>query len=235
MSGQMVEIQSQEGKAFQAYLALPNGTGAGAAVVIASSVHGIDRDHQSIADEFASHGIIALAPDLFWRSIPGPLPRGDTRTPGRAQPREEKIRIGESDMTDALSYLRSLDCFDGRAIAVGFCYGGPFAILGPKRLGYAAGISCHGSKMGSYLEELEGVEAPVAIIWGDEDHAAPPEILRSFEAASQRMPNFEHVILPGIRHGYMLRGNTRSFDQAAYDWTMQKAVKFVEALPRRPN
>ena len=39
--------------------------------------------------------------------------------------------------------------FNGRAIAAGFCYGGPYAIIGPKRLGFAAGFSCHGSQMGS--------------------------------------------------------------------------------------
>ena len=34
---------------------------------------------------------------------------------------------------------------------MGFCYGGPYAILGPKRLGYAAGISCHGTQMLDYI------------------------------------------------------------------------------------
>ena len=33
--------------------------------------------------------------------------------------------------------------------------GGPYAILGPKRLGYDAGISCHGTQMLDFLPELE--------------------------------------------------------------------------------
>ena len=47
------------------------------------------------------------------------------------------------------------------------------AILGPKRLGYDAGISCHGSQMLDYIGELDGVTAPVCISWGDQDHRAP--------------------------------------------------------------
>ena len=49
-------------------------------------------------------------------------------------------------MADTLTHLKTLTEFNGRAAAIGFCYGGPYAILGPKRLGYAAGISCHGTR-----------------------------------------------------------------------------------------
>jgi carboxymethylenebutenolidase len=38
------------------------------------------------------------------------------------------------------------------------------AILGPKRLGYDAGISCHGTRMLDFIGELKDVTAPVCII-----------------------------------------------------------------------
>src|SRR4029077_8624568 len=98
--------------------------------------------------EFAAHGYIAAAPDLFWRTIPGPLTRADSDlTTRRGQPRAEKIKTGEADMADTLAGLQTLPGFNGRAAVMGFCYGGPYAILGPKRLGYAAGISCHGTRL----------------------------------------------------------------------------------------
>ncbi len=62
---------------------------------------------------------------------------------------------------------------NGRAAVIGFCYGGPYAILGPKRLGYEAGIACHGSQMFDFIDELEGLDLPVCLIWGDQDHQAP--------------------------------------------------------------
>ena len=52
-----------------------------------------------------------------------------------------KIEAGEADMADTLAEVRKLPQYNGRAAAMGFCYGGPYAILGPERLGYAAGIT----------------------------------------------------------------------------------------------
>ena len=80
---------------------------------------------------------------------------------------------------------------------MGFCYGGPYAILGPKRLGYDAGISCHGTQMLDYIKELDGVTEPVCIIWGDQDHRAPKEVLDAYRPVPARMKNVELHIFPG--------------------------------------
>src|SRR5580704_14202037 len=100
MSGQTVKIRSSEGGEFDCYLVAPNsdapksdGTKTDAtmpAIVLASAVHGVDTDIRAIADEFAANGVIAAAPDLFWRTLPGPLSHDDTRTQQRSQPRLEK-------------------------------------------------------------------------------------------------------------------------------------------------
>ena len=133
-------------------------------------------------------------------------------------------------MADTLAYLRTLPQFNGRAAAIGFCYGGPYAIIGPKRLGYAAGISCHGSQMLDYIGELDGVRAPVCIIWGDQDHRAPPEVLDAYRPVPARMSNVEVHIFPGIKHGYMMRGTPSAFDQKTRDFSMARANAILEAL-----
>jgi carboxymethylenebutenolidase len=171
-----IKVRSSEGKDFDCYLVTPDATGRVPAIVLASAVHGVDQDIRALAVEFASRGYIAAAPDLFWRSVPGPLARDDDRTKTRSQPRLEKIKAGEADLADTLAEVRKLPQFNGRAATMGFCYGGPYAILGPKRLGYAAGISCHGTQLLDYIKELDGVSAPVCIIWGDQDHAAPAPV-----------------------------------------------------------
>ena len=191
MPSSTVKVRSSQGGAFDCYLALPDANEPVPAMVLACAIHGVDADLRQIADEIASHGFIAAAPDLFWRSIPGPLGHDDPRAPERSQPRLEKIRAGEADMADTLAYVRTLKQSNGRAGAMGFCYGGPYAILGPKRLGYEAGISCHGTRMLDYLPELEGVTAPVCIHWGDQDHVAPPEVLDVYRAVPARMNNVE--------------------------------------------
>jgi carboxymethylenebutenolidase len=201
------------------------------AVVLACAVHGVDKDLRDLADEFASHGYIAAAPDLFWRTIPGPLTRADGElTSKRSQPRAEKIKTGEADLTDTLAELRKLADFNGRSAVMGFCYSGPYSIIGPKRLGYAAGISCHGSRMQDYIGELEGVTAPVCIIWGDDDNQAPPEVLDAYRAVANRMSNVELHIFPCIKHAYMMPDAGAAYDVKTRQFSMARTLAILNDL-----
>jgi carboxymethylenebutenolidase len=229
MRGKNVKVRSSRGGEFDCYVAAPESSAAAPAVVLASAVHGVNGDLRDIADEFAGRGYIAAAPDLFWRTIPGPLGRDDERTKERSQPRLEKIRTGESDLADTLAMVRQLPQSNGRAAVAGFCYGGPYAILGPKRLGYDAGISLHGSQMLDYLGELEGLAKPVCIIWGDKDHQAPAAVLDAYRAAAARTKNLELHIFPGIEHGYMMP-ESKAFDRKTRDFSMQRSLAILEGL-----
>jgi carboxymethylenebutenolidase len=230
MPGRSVRVRSSEGGEFDCFLSVPEVGDLVPAVVLASAVHGVDADITGIAEEFARHGFIAAAPDLFWRTIPGPLSHDDDRTKQRSQPRHQKIEQGESDITDALAHLHKFPQFNGRAAVMGFCYGGPYAILGPKRLGYAAGISCHGTQMLDYLHELEGATAPICIMWGDRDHRAPVEVLEAYQLASAKQTNLELHIFPGVQHGYMMAGMPKAFDRPARDFSMRRAIAILNSL-----
>ena len=229
-----IKIRSSGGGEFDCYLVAPDGSAKVPAMVLASAVHGVDQDIRAIADEFASHGYICAAPDLFWRTVPGPLGRDDDRTKTRSQPRLEVIRKGEADMADTLAEVRKLAQFNGRAATMGFCYGGPYAILGPKRLGYAAGVSCHGTQMIDYIKELDGVTAPVCIIWGDQDHAAPPPVQEAYRAVPARMKNVEVHIFPGIQHGYMMPASVKAYDKKTRDFSMGRALALLNDLRTEP-
>lgn len=233
MPGKDIRIRSsssESGGEFDCYLATPDTGGRVPAVVLASAVHGVDRDVRAIADEFAVNGYIAAAPDLFWRSVPGPLVRGDERSAPRSQPRLEKIKTGEADMADTLAAVRKLPQFNGRAAAMGFCYGGPYALLGPKRLGYDAGISCHGTQLKDFIHELDGLTQPLCIIWGDQDHAAPAEVQNAYRAVAARMKNVQVHIFPGVLHGYMMRGAEKAFSRETYEFSMSRALALLDGL-----
>jgi carboxymethylenebutenolidase len=230
MQGKDIKIRSSEGGNFDCYIATPSASAKVPTVVLASAVHGVNDDLRAIADEFAVLGYIAAAPDLFWRTIPGPLARDDERTKQRSQPRQEKIRTGEADLVDALAEVRKLPQSNGSVAVMGFCYGGPYAILGPKRLGYDAGISCHGSQMLDYIGELEKLARPMCIIWGDQDHQAPAEVLTAYRGVAARMKNLDLHIFPGVQHGYMMPENVKAFDQKTRDFSMERALAMLEGL-----
>jgi len=228
--GTTIRVRSSEGPEFDCYVAMPQAGPAIPAVVLASSIYGVDEDLRGIADEFAASGCIAAAPDLFWRTLPGPLARGDARATSRAQPRLDRLKTGERDFADVLGMLTQQPLFNGRALLIGLCYGGPYAIVGPKRLGFAAGMSCHGSQMLDFITELEDIERPLCIEWGDRDDAAPPPVRDAYRAAAARLQNVQVRVFPGAAHGYMMRGNTGAFDQALYEQTMERALAMLQPL-----
>jgi carboxymethylenebutenolidase len=225
-----IRIRSSEGPQFDCYLATPQVRQPVPAIVLASAILGVDEDIRGIADDFASRGYIAAAPDLFWRTVPGPLARGDPRSAPRGQPRLQTIRTGEQDLSDVLLMLQMQPLFNGRAAVMGLCYGGPYAILAPRRLGYRAGIACHASQMLDFVGEFEQVRQPLCVIWGDQDHAAPANVRQAYASACARMQNADLRVLAGVQHGYMLRGNARAFDRASYDLSMQRAVEMLARL-----
>lgn len=231
MAGRHIKIRASGGGSFDCYLALPDGAAKVPAVVLASAIHGVDADLRAIADEFAARGYIAAAPDLFWRcEAPGPLARDDPRSAPRGQPRLEKIRAGEADMADTLAEVRGIPSCNGRAAAMGFCYGGPYAVLGPARLGFDAGIGCHSSQMKDFSGELEGVSRPVCLLWGDQDTLAPADVLEAYRGLAARRKNVELHVFPGVLHGYMMPGNPKAYDVKSREFSMARALAILEGL-----
>jgi carboxymethylenebutenolidase len=66
----MVTIKSFDGGEFDSYLALPAG-GYGPGILVLQEIFGVNDYIRSVADWYAAHGFVALAPDLFWRQQPG--------------------------------------------------------------------------------------------------------------------------------------------------------------------
>ena len=75
-----LRVAARGGGEFDCWLGLPEAKRPVPAIVLASAIHGVDEDLQGIAREFVARGYIAAAPDLFWRSVPGPLPHDDPRS-----------------------------------------------------------------------------------------------------------------------------------------------------------
>ena len=225
-----LKLTAADGQAFDCHFNLPEAKAKAPAMALASAIHGVNGDLKDIAAEFAAQGYVAAAPDLFSRSVPGPLPHDDPRSKPRGQPRLEKIRTGELDLAAVRAALAKEPLWNGKAAVIGFCYGGPYAILGPKRLGYDAGISCHGTQMLDYLPEMDGLSKPVCVIWGDKDVMAPPEVLETYRAAAKKMDNLDLHVFPGVLHSYMMPGSKDAYDPKVRAFSMQKAFALLQAL-----
>ena len=89
------------------------------------------------------------------------------------------------------------------------------------------------TQMLDYIKEIEGVQEPVCIIWGDRDHAAPANVLDAYRAIAPRTKNLDLHIFPGILHGYMMPTATDAFDETTRDFSMARAKAILGGLRGR--
>jgi carboxymethylenebutenolidase len=231
MPSDMIEIDAKEGGAFESYLVWPE-DGPVTGIVVASAIFGVNADMRQMIDDLAAKGFVVSAPDLFWRGDKGPMPStddGSRRAAERAQPRVELIEQGVQDIADAVDHLKAQDQCNGKIGVIGFCYGGPYAMIGSVRLGCDAGISFHGTDMGLWFDDFEQVRAPLSIHWGDEDHVAPPEVIERFRKGTEGRDNVALHIYPGVKHGYTSRSGP-AFDAAASTHSWEQALGVLKAL-----
>src|ERR1044072_2817666 len=67
---QMIKINSSDDGEFDAYLALP-ASGHGPGVVVLQEIFGVNQFMRDVCEWYASHGFVAICPDLFWRQERG--------------------------------------------------------------------------------------------------------------------------------------------------------------------
>src|SRR5207237_8117490 len=63
-------LKSFDGGEFDAYMALP-ASGYGPGIVVLQEIFGVNEYMRTVCDWYASHGFVAICPDLFWRQEPG--------------------------------------------------------------------------------------------------------------------------------------------------------------------
>jgi len=113
---------------------------------------------------------------------------------------------------------------------MGFCYGGPYALIGTARLGLDMGFAYHGTDMGNYIADLEGNQKPLLIHWGSEDHAAPAELVAQYQEFAAKMDNLTLHIFPGVKHGYMMTTSPAAYDAGAFQHSWNATLAMLDRL-----
>jgi len=182
---------------WRGYLATPAATaGPWPAVVVIHEAFGLNDDIRRKADEFASHGYIALAPDLFegrsWiRCIRSAI---------------SQLRAGRGPAFEALDgareYLAARSDCSGKTGVAGFCLGGGFALLCAPRPGYDVAAVNYG-EVPRDAERLLAGACPVVGSFGGRDPMGTqhPERLQRALAVLE-VPHDVHVY-PGSGHRFM--------------------------------
>jgi aryl-alcohol dehydrogenase-like predicted oxidoreductase/dienelactone hydrolase len=207
-----VTLATRDGD-MDAFLAEPEGSGRGPAVVVVPEAFGVNTHIKDVCRRFAREGYTAIAPDIFHRAGKG-LIFGYTDWEKIAPIFSELTNDGlETDVRAALAHARSLGQVDpARVGVVGFCVGGFAAFLAACRIDVASTVSFYGGgiasergfKMKPVLPETERIKAPILLFFGAQDKNIPldKDVASIRERLSALGKTFEVQVYENAGHGF---------------------------------
>jgi carboxymethylenebutenolidase len=213
--GRNVEFPSN-GHTCQGYLATPPDGGKGPAVVVIQEWWGLVDHIRDVVDRFAGEGFVAIAPDLFHGKT--------TKSPDDAGKllMELDAERAVREIAGAGAYvLQRPEWTSKKYGVVGFCMGGALAQYAATKDAehVGAAVSFYGG-FKQVSPEWENLQAPIVLIYGENDKGVPAEQGRTLEARLEKLgKNAELLIYPGADHAFFndVRPNYKP-DAAADAW-----------------
>lgn len=220
--GEDITLAAADGHRFGAYLSHPEGTPRGA-VVLLQEIFGVNAHVRHVADFFASHGWLAIAPAMFDRAERGAIvPYADV---------QRGLALANSIGDDALvaDLQASVDAvgYAGPVAAVGFCWGGALAWLAAARCrGLSGAVAYYGSRIVRYCEALKPA-VPVLYHFGALDKSLPPEAIAKIRASDS---DGTYHLYEAADHAFT-NSDRDSYSPAAAQLAHRRTLDFLDQLP----
>lgn len=224
-----VSIAGPDGE-FAAYLVEPEGPPRGAIVVI-QEIFGVNAVMRAIAEDYASRGYVACAPDLFWRIEP------DVSLTDQSQAEWDKafslysrfdVANGIIDIGAVIAFMRARHGL--KTGAVGYCLGGLLAFLTAARTDSDASVAFYAVGAEGFLGELDDIRKPLIMHIAEKDKFVPPEAQQKIRAAiadrpAGSGPQVEAFVYLGCDHAFARIGGAH-FDLTAANLANQRSADF---------
>ena len=196
-----IEYTTRDNETFTGYLSEPEGDGAVPAILLCTSIYGIDDEMKELTDAWARDGFLVSVPDIFWRVMPGP-----TADKEKAFARFDAFDVdqGMRDFEDLIVDLKARPRCNGKVAFLGFCFGGRYAHLCAARLGIDAAAAFHGTAIGKHLDEAGRVTCPVSFHFGDDDPMVPMDEVEKIKNAYAGHDNAEIAVYAGAAHAFAM-------------------------------
>lgn len=228
--GSNIAMRMSDGFELSCYLATPAGPPKGAIVVV-QEIFGVNSHIRSVADGYASHGYLAVAPALFDRLETGvelgyttdDIAVGIDLARGRTDFARAVADVGDV-ATSIRTKLGGLNASGTKVGCVGYCWGG-VVVTG---VGFAtpptvdASVSYYGTGTVNFADRQP--TAPMMFHFGDQDHTIPNEDIAKMQASWPTAT----IHVYGAQHGFNCdqRG---SFDPASRDLALTRTLEFFAA------
>jgi len=173
-----IEIVTNKGESFGAYIALPKGEDKAPVVVMIQEIFGVNGDMRKKCDEMAAEGYIAVSPDLFWRIEPN-IQLTD-KTEAEWERAFELFGLfdtdkGTEDIQATIDHVRGHDRSNGKVGAVGYCLGGQLAYMAATRTDADCSVGYYGVRINEMLDEAKNIKKPLMLHIAGKDEFVPPE------------------------------------------------------------
>jgi carboxymethylenebutenolidase len=215
--GETITLKTKDGVDISAYVAKPAGKPRGGLVVL-QEIFGVNSHIRSVADLYASHGYLVIAPALFDRVQPG-FEVG--YTPEDVQKGFTLVQNVKRDKT-LLDIAASIDYVKhaGKVGLVGYCWGGTMAYASACQLsGLSAVAGYYGGGIIAMKDETPQV--PTILHFGELDKNIPLEGVNEVKKAQPKVP----VYIYHADHGFNCdqRG---SYDQPSAELARTRTLEF---------
>lgn len=206
MAGQMIQIKTETGKQFSAYLVAPS-SGKGPGIVLCQEIFGVNAAMREKANFLAEEGYTVLVPDLFWRSAANIelcyTPEDFQKAYALYQQYDENL--GVEDIQDSLAYLQTRpECDTSTGLGVvGYCLGGKLAYLAACRLPeVACAVGYYGVGLESVLDELANLKGRLVLHIAELDQFTPPDARQAILQAASQYSNVKAYVYEDVDHAF---------------------------------
>ena len=187
------------------------------AVVVIHEIFGMSDWVQSLTDQLAEAGYIAIAPDLL--SGMGPNGGGtselratDSNAVGKAIQALPPDQI-TADLNAVVDYVSKLPAANGKVVVAGYCWGGTQTFrFATNRPTLKAAFAFYGSapaKEDRTIDKsvLERIQAPVYGFYAGNDARINATLPATTDAMKELKKSYEPVTYEGAGHGFMRAGD----------------------------
>ena len=215
------EIVTTRDGAMPVYVAEPTTPGRRPAVIVIMEAFGLNAHIEDVTRRIAAEGYVALAPDIYWRSLPENKVGYDELP--KAIGLMQKVNDGKvvQDLGGALDWLAKRPNVDGAKIGVtGFCMGGRLSFLLaaelPDRI--AAAAPFYGGGIAGLLSKAEKIRAPLYLFFGEKDAFIPKDQVKAIDTKLSELGKpYTLKIYTGADHGFFCNDRVSYNATAAAD------------------
>ncbi|KNA12447.1 hypothetical protein SOVF_125940 [Spinacia oleracea] len=172
------------------------------AVLFISDVYGYEAPNlRKLADKVAAAGFYSVVPDFLHGEPYNPQ---NTERPIQAWIKDHGPDKGCEEAKLVIETLKQKGI--SKIGAVGFCWGAKVVVQLAQSDEYIqAGALLHPSFV--TVDDIKGVNVPIAVLGAEIDHLSPPELVKQFEEALNAKPEVDGFvkIFPGVSHGWTVR------------------------------